>query len=124
MDKRLIFPLTMFVLAAASFGYGTWQYIYAQRVQAAADARVAHIVREVDGMPVSERTKQELYADIFTGYPEAPAFLDIDLSGIFAATPQEDACANDGQRSVCRALNASGTDAAVRADVCGACDPR
>lgn len=114
----------MFALATVSFGYGTWQYFYTQRVQAAADARIAHIVEQVDGMPVSDRTKQELYADIFTGYPEAPALLDVDLSGIFAATPQDDACTSDGQRSVCRALQGAGADAAVREDVCGACNPR
>lgn len=123
MDKRLIFPLTMFVLAGFSFGYGTWQYFYAQRVQAAADARVASIIEHVDALALSPRVKQDLYASIFRSYPSAPTLLGIDVSGSFASQQVDDHCGSAGQRAVCSALGRSGTSLEVILSVCGTCRP-
>jgi hypothetical protein len=120
-DRRVIFPVAMFALAGVCFGYGTWQYVYAQRVQAAADARVAHIMEQVDGLAVAKKSKLDLYTAIFKEYPKGPASVGLDLSGIFAAPSDGDGCASDGQRAVCRALVAS--DESVRVSVCGACKP-
>jgi hypothetical protein len=124
INKRLIFPLMMFTTAGISFVYGTWQFIYAQRVQASSDARITHVVETIERSDVARQDKQELYATIAVGLPEAPTPWGIDFSGSFASTPPDDRCANDGQRSLCRVLERQGTDAATYSAACGQCDPR
>jgi hypothetical protein len=124
INRRLIFPITMFALAALSFGYGTWQWLTARAVQASADRRVASILGTVEGMTAwSDRQKQAFYLALFENYPAAPSVLGIELSGIFAADGTDDQCANDGQRAVCRSLRSAGADAATVSSVCGACVP-
>lgn len=124
MNPRIIFPTFMFVLAGVSFAYGTWQWLYARQVQTASDARVAHIMEQVDQLAVAKKTKQDLYAAVFSGYPAAPSLFGIDFSGSFASQQAGDSCANDGQRSVCRALKAADAPVATFGQVCGACNPK
>lgn len=124
MNPRIIFPTFMFVLAGASFAYGTWQWLYSRQVQTASDARVAHIMEQVDRLAVSDTTKQDLYAAVFQGYPAAPKLFGIDFSGSFASQQAYDACENDGQRSVCRSLKSASADSGTYAEVCGACSPK
>ena len=114
----------MFLLAGVSFAYGTWQWLYSRQVQTAADARVAHIMEQVEQAPIAKANKKDLYAAIFEGYPEAPSLFGIDFSGSFASPQADDACTSDGQRSVCRALKDSSADSATVSDVCGACNPQ
>lgn len=128
MDRRIIFPTTMFVLAGLSFAFGIWQYVYAQRVQSASDARVAHILSAVDKslpetLAAKKSIKKQTYAAIFEAYPAAPTMFGIDLSGSFASQQIADQCLNDGQRSICRALKSQHTDATIYANVCGTCNP-
>lgn len=123
IQPRLIFPLTMFILAGVSFAYGTWQWLSARAIQASADARIAHVLTSVqDNGSWSDRQKQAFYIALFKDYPPGPAVLGIELSGLFAAEP-EDQCVNDGQRSVCRALRSATADAQTMMAVCGACNP-
>lgn len=123
MNPRIVFPTAMFVLAASSFSYGIWQHLAARSVQAAADRRVAHILEQVDGLAIAQRTKTDLYAAIFRDYPNTPPVLGIDVSGSFASPAGGDGCSDDGQRAVCRALNAGGADAVTYGSVCGICTP-
>lgn len=123
MNLRIIFPVTMFTLAAASFSYGIWQHLAARSIEAAADRRVAHILEQVDGLALSSGMKQNLYASIFNGYPTAPAVLGVDVSGSFASPTAGDGCVNDGQRSVCSAMRAAGATEKTFRSVCGACNP-
>jgi hypothetical protein len=124
MEKRVIFPVAMFVLAGLSFTYGTWQFFYAQRVQASADARLAHVVTTIEGSNVSRQQKQQMYATIAAGLPSAPGLFGFDFSGSFASQQPDDHCANDGQRAVCRALKGQGTDAITYQAVCSTCNPQ
>jgi hypothetical protein len=123
MNLRIVFPVTMFTLAAVSFSYGIWQHLAARSAQAAADRRVAHIIEQVDGLAVSTSVKQNLYAAMFSDYPSAPTYFGIDFSGSFASPAAGDGCTNDGQRSVCAALRSGGADAATIRSVCGTCTP-
>ena len=124
MQRRLIFPLVMFALAALSFGYGTWQWLTARAVLASADARIAHTLQTVeDQASWSDRQKQAFYLALFKEYPPAPTLFGIDLSGSFASEQQDDRCVNDGQRAVCRSLAASGTAPETMSAICGTCNP-
>ena len=123
MQKRLIFPLTMFVLAGLSFAYGTWQWLSARAVQASADARVAYIMGTVQTHPWSEYQKQAFYVALFQDYPGSPKVLGIDVSGSFASERANDRCVNAGQRAVCRSLRTASASAETIAAVCGACNP-
>lgn len=115
----------MFLLAGISFAYGTWQWLYARQVQVASDARVAHILEQVDKFTTAKSVNSNpLYTAIFDGYPSAPSLFGIDFSGSFASKQSDDACVNQGQRSVCRALKSAETDPAMITDVCGLCNPR
>ncbi len=124
MDRRLIFPVAMFVLAGASFAYGFWQQLAAQRTAAAADARMAFIMTTIDDSRFSRQEKQDLYAAVFNGLPAGPNLLGIDLSGSFAAPAGGDHCSNDGQRTICRALKAQSAPASTYASVCGLWSPQ
>ena len=124
LQRRIIFPLAMFALAALSFGYGTWQWLTARAVQASADERIAHTLQTVEEQASwSDRQKQAFYLALFEDYPPSPTLFGIDLSGSFASEQPDDRCVNDGQRSVCRALAASVTDAETMSSICGACNP-
>ena len=113
----------MFVLAGLSFAYGTWQWISARAIQASADARVAYVLESVQGNGSwTDRQKQAFYIALFKDYPAGPTILGIDLSGSFAAEP-EDQCVNNGQRMVCRSLVASATNEETLMAVCGSCNP-
>ena len=124
MDRRLIFPVTMFVIAAISFTYGIYQYVVARRVQTSSDARLAFVMASIEGSRSSRQEKQDLYDTIFLGLPKAPSVLGIDLSGSFAAPPGGDKCVNDGQRAICSALKKTSTDAATISRICGVCEPK
>jgi hypothetical protein len=123
MDRRLIFPVTMFVLAAVSFAYGAWQQLASRQVAAVADRRLAFIMTTVEKSRFSRQEKQDLYAAIFNRLPEGPTLFGIDLSGSFAAPTGGDHCTNDGQRTVCRALERTSTTSDVLTAVCGLCKP-
>ena len=124
MDRRLIFPTTMFVIAGASFAYGIWQHVVTQRVQASADARLAFVMSAVEGSRVSRQEKQDLYSVVFNGLPSAPSVWGIDLSGSFAAPAGSDRCISDGQRAVCSALRTTAADASTLTRICGVCEPK
>ncbi len=124
MNPRIIFPVFMFTLAGASFAYGIWEHFAAQQIQTAADQRLAFIVGSIARAPVAATQKQSLYATIFSGLPEAPSLLGIDLSGSFATQQTSDGCANDGQRAVCRAMRTTGSDQQTITAVCGRCRPQ
>lgn len=123
VERRIIFPAVMFVMAGLSFVYGTWQFFYAQRVQAASDARIAHIVTTIERSGTSRQQKEQMYATIMGGLPPAPTLLGIDVSGSFASQQPDDRCTSEGQRAVCRALLSEGTDAVTVQSVCGLCHP-
>lgn len=122
-EKRAIAPVLLFIVAGASFTYGIWQYLATQRLQAAADQRVAHIVNAVESSGISRGQKDVVYRSVFQNWPAMPNGFGIEVSGLFASQQTDDACTSEGQRSVCRALINGGTSAAVKASVCGACDP-
>lgn len=125
MEKRIIFPAIMFVTAGASFAFGTWQYLYAQRVQTASAARTAYIIRTIDRSDLATaKKKQDLYVSIFRGLPPSATLFGIDVSGSFASQGTGDNCTSDGQRAVCRALKADAADGVTTANVCGACNPK
>jgi hypothetical protein len=124
MEKRALFPLTMFLLAGASFAYGTWQYLHAQAVQASADSRMAYIMTTIESSGVSRQQKLQMYASIMGGLPSAPGVFGFDFSGSFASQQPDDQCTGDGQRAVCRALKAQGTDAKTMEAICGVCNPK
>lgn len=124
MERRLIFPTLMFVLAGASFAFGIWQYIYASRVQASSAQRMAFIVKTIQSSNIAQANKKSLYASIFEGLPSAPSLFGIDFSGSFASQNVSDSCLNDGQRAICRALVKDDTDARTMTAVCGNCQPQ
>jgi hypothetical protein len=124
MNLRVIFPVTMFTLAAVSFSYGIWQHLSARSMREAADRRIAHILEQVDSLAIPATTKRNLYASMFNNYPAAPAVLGIDFSGSFAAPTDGDGCTNDGQRAVCAALQSGGADELTLLSVCSACSPK
>lgn len=124
MNPRSIFPGIMFVLAAMSFAFGIWQYVYAIAVQATAGARMAYIMTTIDHSSVASSKKQELYASIMDGLPKAPSKFGIDVSGSFASQGPVDACVSDGQRAVCRALISEKTNATTVSNICGVCNPK
>jgi hypothetical protein len=123
MEKRLIFPTVMFVLAGASFLFGGWQYLQAQSAQAASQKRMAFIVTSIEKSSLATARKQELYAVIMKGLPAAPGVLGLDFSGSFASNSAGDSCTSDGQRTICSALMSEHADAAVIINVCGTCHP-
>ncbi|HTP56848.1 MAG TPA: hypothetical protein VMJ72_01040 [Candidatus Paceibacterota bacterium] len=124
MDRRLVFPISMFVLAAVSFGYGIWQYVAAGKVQTAANARLAFVMSTIEHSRSSRAEKQELYAAVFQGLPKSPSMFGVDLSGSFAAPPGGDQCTSDGQRAVCHALHVSAADPGTIGGICGLCNPK
>lgn len=124
MEKRAIFPGIMFTLALASFAFGTWQYFFAQSVQASATQRMAYIITTIDHSSVAVPKKQELYASIMGGLPVAPKGLGLDFSGSFASQMVPDQCVSDGQRAVCQALKTEHTDEVTIRGVCGVCNPQ
>lgn len=124
MEKRAIFPILMFSLAAASFIFGGWQYFQARTVQASAQKRMAYIITTIEDSPVSRTQKQELYATIMEGLPAAPGVFSLDVSGSFASPADGDLCTSDGQRAVCRALKSERSSAEVYGAVCGVCNPQ
>jgi len=122
---RVIFPALMFVLATASFGFGTWQYFVADAVRQADAGRLAFILETIEHSDASRADKQGLYVSIATGLPRVPPTLGIDVSGSFAAPDdRDDRCGNDGQRTLCRALYDHQGSAEAISAVCGICDPR
>ncbi|HXV27244.1 MAG TPA: hypothetical protein VD862_04460 [Candidatus Paceibacterota bacterium] len=123
MNVRLAFPVTMFVLAGVSFGYGAWQHLAARSARAADASRLAYILQTIEHSDLSRAGKQDLYVSIASGLPSAPPVLGIDFSGSFAALPGGDSCVSDGQRALCRALITTGADDATRGAVCGGCSP-
>jgi hypothetical protein len=124
MEKRIIFPTVMFLAAGVSFAFGTWQYIYAQRVQASSAQRMAYVMTTIEDSDVSPTKKQELYASIAAGLPSAPSVFGIDVSGSFASQTEDDQCANEGIRSICRSLKAYSTNTSAISSICGICDPK
>lgn len=124
MDRRLIFPITMFVLAGISFAYGTYEYVVAQRAQSSSDARLAFIMSAIESSRSSRQEKTDLYAAIFQGLPKAPSVFGFDLSGSFAAPAGGDQCTSDGQRAVCGALIKTHEDPAMISRICGLCLPK
>lgn len=123
MERRIIFPTLMFILAGLSFVYGTWQYLYARRVQASSDARLVHTITAIEDSNILLKQKERIYADIFLNLPPAPTFFGIEFSGSLAGQHQDDQCVNDGQRAVCRALRTQGAQPTVYTEVCGLCAP-
>lgn len=113
----------MFLAAGVSFAFGTWQYIYAQRVQASSAQRTAYIMTAIEESDMSRPRKQELYASIAAGLPATPAIFGIDFSGSFASQPKDDQCPNEGARSICRALKEYSADTATITAICGVCNP-
>ena len=66
MERRLIFPTIMFVLAGTSFAFGIWQYVYASRVQASSAQRMAFIMETIQSNDnIAQANKKSLYASIF-----------------------------------------------------------
>jgi hypothetical protein len=124
MDKREIFPTIMFVLAGAAFLFGGLQYFQASALQSAAQKRMAFIMTSIEKSPIGVSQKKQLYASIAEGLPSSPGLFSIDFSGSFASPVGEDACVNEGQRAICRALILEQSDASVITAVCGACSPR
>ena len=121
---RIIFPTVMFLLAGASFMYGTWQYFVAQSARHADASRLAFILETIESSELSRSGKQELYATIAAELPDAPPVFGIDISGSFASEGAPDGCASDGQRTLCRALRDNdGRDETITA-VCGVCFPK
>ena len=123
MNKRLIFPTLMFVLAGASFLFGGWQYLQSRSTQLASQKRMAFIITSIEKSSLAKAKKQELYATIMEGLPAAPAVFGIDFSGSFASVGVGDSCDSDGQRSICGTLKAEKTDAILMTAVCGTCNP-
>ena len=123
MEIRLIFPVAMFSMAGLSFAFGIWQYVYARQVQANSAERVAAIVGVIQESDLSTAKKQDIYARVFHRMPPAPNMIGLDFSGSFASQQMPDACLNDGQRSVCRALYSSDAATATITAVCGECRP-
>jgi hypothetical protein len=119
---RIAFPVTMFALAVVSFAYGTWQYFALQSAEATEAGRLAYILETIEGSDLTRVRKQELYATLAAGLPAAQPVLGIDISGSYAS--EEDGCDSDGQRTLCRALQAEGTDPATFSAVCDVCLPR
>lgn len=124
MEKRAIFPAIMFTLSAASFLFGGWQYVQSRSIAAAAQKRMAYIISTIEQSPVNRNQKQELYASIMNGLPAAPGIFSLDVSGSFASPVGGDACTNDGQRAVCRALTEERVASAIYTSVCGTCNPQ
>lgn len=124
MEKRLLFPVVMFLFAGASFAFGGWQYLQARATRQASQQRMAFMLTAIENSAVGRMQKQQLYASIMAGLPAAPSVLGIDFSGSFASPTGGDTCINDGQRAVCRALRAEHAGADVLDAVCGSCDPR
>src|SRR4030042_1527112 len=123
IQRRLIFPLAMFILAGASFAYGTWQWMTARAVQASADQRIAHVLDSVEGNTSwSDRQKQAFYIALFKDYPAGPPLFGMDLSGSFAAEPA-DQCVKDGQRTGWRSVAEAGAGSKPLMSVGGAGNP-
>lgn len=113
----------MFILAAASFAFGGWQYVQARLVEAAAQKQMAFIATTIQDSTLASAKKKELFASIMQGLPPSASVFRLDFSGSFAS-PGGDSCASEGQRTVCRALTSVETDAATMTRICGACNPQ
>ncbi|MCC6934108.1 MAG: hypothetical protein IT406_00205 [Candidatus Yanofskybacteria bacterium] len=123
MEKRMLFPLTMFLFAGVSFVFGGWQYFQARATHQASQQRMAFILTSIEESGVSRVQKQQLYARIMDGLPAAPSVFGIDVSGSFASPGSGDACTSEGQRTVCRALVVRGVSRDAQKAICGACYP-
>ena len=119
---RIAFPVTMFVLAAVSFVYGTWQYFALQSAEATDASRLAYIMETIEDSELSRARKQELYVSIAAELPANAPILGIDFSGSYAS--EEDRCDSDGQRILCRALTGEDASSEVIGAVCGECNPK
>jgi hypothetical protein len=124
MEKRLLFPILMFTLAGLSFAFGGWQYMQSRSAQIASQRRMAFMVSSIEKSDISRASKRELYATITQGLPPAPAVFSFDFSGSFASVGVADACENEGQRTICRALMSESADVAIMNSVCGECKPQ
>lgn len=113
----------MFVLAAASFAFGGWQYVQARMVEAAAQKQVAFIAATIQDSSIAQAKKKELFASIMSGLPPSANVFRLDFSGSFAS-PVGDSCASSGQRAICKALKSAQTDSATMTLICGACNPQ
>lgn len=124
MNLRVAFPMTMFVLAALSFGYGAYQHFAARSARAVDEQRLAFIMETIEQAGITDTSKQQLYASIASELPSSVPVLGIDFSGSFAAPPAGDQCINDGQRTLCRALQNQSAAYGTVSAVCGPCDPQ
>lgn len=120
---RIAFPVTMFVLAAVSFVYGTWQYFALQSARATDASRLAYILETIEDSELTRARKQELYVSIAAELPSAVPVLGIDVSGSYASEGIGDGCDSEGQRTLCQALASEGASEATTQAVCGACQP-
>lgn len=120
---RIAFPVTMFILAAVSFGYGTWQYFALQSARATDASRLAFILETIESSELARARKQQLYASIAADLPKAFPVLGIDVSGSYASEGVDDGCSSDGQRTLCRALEGEEASQATLQAVCGSCHP-
>lgn len=123
MERRLIFPTIMFILASASFAFGIWQYVYASRVQVNSAKRMAFIVKTIQDSGITQANKRSIYASIFQQLPPAPSLFGIDFSDSFASQDISDGCTSDGQRAICQALVQDDADERAMTAICGFCRP-
>ena len=124
INIRVAFPITMFILAAASFTYGAYQHFAVRAERATGSERLAFILESIEESGASPAQKQQLYASIAEGLPSSTPVLGIDFSGSFAAPETGDQCTNDGQRTLCRALRLENASSRTISSVCGTCHPR
>lgn len=113
----------MFVLAAISFSYGAYQHFAVRTERAVGSERLAFILEAIEESNASLAQKQQLYATIANDLPQSVPVLGIDFSGSFAAPDAGDQCVNEGQRTLCRALENEQASARTITAVCGACNP-
>lgn len=123
MNPRAIFPTLMFILAAASFTFGGWQYFQARSVEVAAQKQISFIVTTIRDSSIAQAKKKEMFASIMRNLPPAASVFRLDFSGSFASQVG-DSCTSVGQRTVCKALKDAQTDSATMTLMCGACNPQ
>ena len=123
MSPRIVFPVTMFILAGVSFAYGTWQYFVAQNLRETDASRLAFILETIEDSSLARSSKQNLYTSIAAQLPSAPPVFGIDVSGSFASEGAPDGCDNDGQRALCHALEYQEANETTIDAVCGTCNP-
>ena len=124
VNIRFAFPVTMFVLAGLSFSYGAYQHVSARTARATDSERLAYILETIEESNTPTSQKQQLYVSIATDLPVSVPVFGLDFSGSFAAPDTADQCSNDGQRTLCRALDEQGASASTISAVCGACNPK